>query len=284
MYTVVYGKEIESRHQASHIALAQNKKAPCRQSCDEGCSWTPSHIARAHSCMFMHHEYHNVRAGATLNWLRAAVLGANDGIVSVASIIVGVAGSSNSLGFIITAGVAGLAAGALSMAVGEYVSVSTQRDTEKALLEKERMELATEPEAELEELAGFYEEKGLSRETAHIVARELTAYDALASHVDAELHIDPNELTNPWHAAFASAAAFFSGAIIPLLAIALSPASVRLPMTFAAVLVALVITGTLSAQVGGANKIRAALRVVLGGVIAMIITYGIGKTFGVLGI
>ncbi len=234
--------------------------------------------------MFTHHELHKDTSGTTLNWLRAAVLGANDGIVSVASIVAGVAGASDSAGFILTAGVAGLAAGALSMAVGEYVSVSTQRDTERALLEKERRELATEPEEEFKELVGLYEAKGMSSATAHLVATELTAHDAFAAHVDAELKIDPNDLTNPWHAAFASAASFFAGAIIPLIAVALPPASLRIPVMLAAVIVALAITGMLSASAGGANKLIATLRVVIGGVCAMAITFGIGKMFGVIGI
>lgn len=231
-----------------------------------------------------HKELHTDNSGTQLNWLRAAVLGANDGIVSVASIVVGVAGASNSSGFILTAGVAGLVAGALSMAVGEYVSVSTQRDTEKALLEKERYELEHSPKEELEELAGIYEAKGLTQATARTVAEELTAKDAFAAHVDAELGIDPDDLTNPWHAAFASAGSFFAGAIIPLVAIVVPPVSIRLPVTFAAVLIALAITGTLSAHVGGANKIKATIRVVVGGVFAMLVTYGIGKLVGRVGL
>jgi VIT1/CCC1 family predicted Fe2+/Mn2+ transporter len=234
--------------------------------------------------MTPHRELHNDNISSQLSWLRAAVLGANDGVVSVASIVVGVAGASNSAGFILTAGVAGLVAGALSMAVGEYVSVSTQRDTEEALLEKERRELREEPEAELAELALIYEKKGLTPATAHKVAEELTAHDAFAAHVDAELHIDPNDLTNPWHAAFASGASFLSGAIIPLLAILLPPADLRIPVTFVAVLLVLVITGSLSAYAGGAKKSTATIRVVVGGVIAMAITYGIGKLFGTVGI
>ena len=234
--------------------------------------------------MATHQEPHADSTGTTLNWLRAAVLGANDGIVSVSSIVVGVAGASDSAGFILTAGVAGLVAGALSMAVGEYVSVSTQRDTEMALLAKERVELKTDPDAELQELVGLYEAKGLSKQTAQLVAHELTAHDAFAAHVDAELHIDPNDLTNPWQAAFASAASFTLGGIIPVLAIVLPPASMRVAVTFGAVFIALIITGTVSAQVGGANKTRATVRVVLGGIIAMAITFGIGKIFGVIGI
>lgn len=217
----------------------------------------------------IHTEVHESSASSKLNWLRAAVLGANDGIISVASVIVGVAGASSSLSFILTAGVAAIVAGALSMAVGEYVSVSTQRDTEMAMLEKERLEIINSPEAELQELAVIYQRKGLSKETAHIVAEELTNNDAFAAHVDAELGINPDDLTNPWHAAYASGAAFFCGAIIPLLAILVSPAAYRVPITFAAVLVALTITGALSAHAGGASKRVAVIRVVVGGAIAM---------------
>jgi VIT1/CCC1 family predicted Fe2+/Mn2+ transporter len=179
-----------------------------------------------------HHEPHHTAASSRLNWLRASVLGANDGIVSVASVVVGVAGATSASGFILTAGVAALVGGSLSMAVGEYVSVSTQRDTEKALLAKERYELEHFPEEELKELAGLYAQKGMSSETAHLVAQELTRKDAFAAHVDAELGIDPNDLTNPWHAAFASAASFLSGGIIPLLAVTLAPEWVRLSATF----------------------------------------------------
>lgn len=231
-----------------------------------------------------HTEHHNSADGGKLNWLRAAVLGANDGIVSVSSIVVGVAAATTSAAAITTAGVAGIVAGALSMAVGEYVSVSTQRDTEKALLEKERWELENEPEHELEELTQIYEKKGLSRQTAEVVAKELTTHDAFMAHVEAELGIDPDDLTNPWHAAYASAAAFFVGAIVPLLVAIMVPASYTIVATFAAVVVALSITGALSAHAGGANKTRATLRVVAGGVVAMAVTYLIGSLFGVAGI
>ena len=219
-----------------------------------------------------------------LNWLRAAVLGANDGIVSTSAVILGVAGASNSKSFMLTAGVASLVAGALSMAVGEYVSVSTQRDTEKALLEKERIELATVPAEELEELISIYERKGLSRQTAEIVGKELTAHDAFSAHVEVELGIDPNNLTKPLSAAYASGLSFISGAIIPILAVLITPTSYSIPMTFVAVIIALIITGSLSAHVGGAKKMTAVVRVVLGGVIAMVVTFGIGKLFGVAGI
>ncbi len=219
-----------------------------------------------------------------LNWLRAAVLGANDGIVSVASIIVGVAGASSSTGFILTAGVAGLVAGALSMAVGEFISVSTQLDAEKAMIEKEIYELTHNAEAELLELAAIYESKGLSPETAKIVAEELSAKDAFKAHFDAELGINPDFLTDPWHAAYASALSFFCGAIIPIIAVVVTPAPFRILMTFASVIVALVITGALSANAGGSKKIIAIARVVIGGMLAMIVTFGIGKMFGISGI
>ena len=215
------------------------------------------------------------------NWLRAAVLGANDGIVSVAAIVVGVAGAAQSSNSIFVVGIAALLAGALSMSVGEYVSVSSQKDTEEAYLEKERFELKNFPDEELAELAMLYEKKGLSKDTAMTVALELTAKDAFAAHADAELGIDPNDLTNPVHAAFASAIAFTVGALIPLLAITIPPVAIRVPVTFAAVLVALVITGVVSAEIGGAHKTRATIRVVLGGILAMIITFGVGQLFGV---
>ena len=225
-------------------------------------------------------EPHIGAISTKLNWLRAGVLGANDGIVSVAGIVVGVAAATIERGPIITAGVAGLVAGALSMALGEYVSVSTQRDTERALLEKERRELIEEPEAELEELAGIYRSKGLSPETARVVAEELTAHDAFAAHIDVELGIDPDELTNPWHAAISSAIAFTVGALLPLLAILLPPPSARIPVTFVAVLIALGITGWASARLGGADPVRATQRVVIGGAIAMAVTYAIGRLVG----
>jgi vacuolar iron transporter family protein len=229
----------------------------------------------------MHFEPHAADSREKLNWLRAAVLGANDGIVSTASIVVGVAGASNSLHFILTAGVAGMVAGALSMGVGEYVSVSTQRDTEKALIEKERQELINNPDYELKELAAIYAKKGLSHETAHQVAKELTAKDAFAAHLDAELGIDPNSLTNPWHAAYASSLAFLCGAIIPILMIIFSPEAYRIAITFLGILVALFITGALSAYAGGAKKRLAVFRVICGGMLAMAVTFGIGKLFGV---
>ena len=225
-------------------------------------------------------EPHVGAINTKLNWLRAGVLGANDGIVSVAGIVIGVAAATVERAPIVTAGVAGLAAGALSMALGEYVSVSTQRDTEQALLAKERRELLEEPEAELEELVGLYQKKGLSAQTARTVAEELTAHDAFAAHIDVELGIDPDELTNPWHAAISSAISFTVGAILPMLAILLPPPAARIPVTFVAVLLALAITGWVSARLGGADPVRATQRVVIGGALAMAITYAIGRLVG----
>jgi VIT1/CCC1 family predicted Fe2+/Mn2+ transporter len=222
--------------------------------------------------------------GAKLNRLRAAVLGANDGIVSIAALVVGVEGATDSAKFILTAGVAGVLAGALSMAAGEYVSVSSQRDSERALIEKERGELATRAASELEELTKLYEAKGLSPATAATVARELTAHDVFEAHLEAELHLDPKKLANPWQAALASAGSFFAGAVLPMVAIVLPPPEWRIPSTFALVVFALAITGSLSAYAGGANKTRAATRVVLGGLIAMSITFAVGKVFNVTGI
>lgn len=228
---------------------------------------------------FAENEPHSQSTVAKLNWLRASVLGANDGIVSIAGLVLGVAGATSNSGVIITAGIAGIIAGAISMAAGEYVSVSSSRDTEHALLQKEREELRDFPDAELLELIMIYKRKGLSKKTATTVAEELTKKDAFAAHVDAELGIDPNNLTNPWHAAFASAAAFLAGALIPLVAIILPPPALRVPVAFGSVVVALAATGVISAKIGGANPLKATIRVVIGGALAMIVTYTIGRIF-----
>ncbi len=174
------------------------------------------------------HEDIGDDVGNRLNWLRAGVLGANDGIVSVAGIVMGVAGATSERSPVFVAGVAGLVAGALSMAAGEYVSVNAQRDSEQAMLALEAQELERMPETELRELAKMYERKGLSRETAKKVAQELTDHDALAAHADIEFGIDPHNLTNAWNAAFASMVAFTIGALLPLLVITLTPLSVRI--------------------------------------------------------
>jgi VIT1/CCC1 family predicted Fe2+/Mn2+ transporter len=215
-----------------------------------------------------------------LNWLRAGVLGANDGIVSTAGLVVGVAGATDDRHTILVAGIAGLFAGALSMGTGEYVSVSTQRDTEQALLAKERRELREEPEEELAELAFLYEQKGLNPDLAMQVATELTARDALAAHAEVELGIDPDDLTNPWHAAWASMLAFTVGALLPLLTITLSPDDGRVWITVASVAIALATTGWLSASLGQARIGRAVLRNVGGGLLAMVVTYLIGQAVG----
>jgi VIT1/CCC1 family predicted Fe2+/Mn2+ transporter len=219
-----------------------------------------------------------------LNWLRAGVLGANDGIVSVAAIVVGVAGATADSAPILTAGLAGLVGGAISMALGEYVSVSSQRDTQRALIARERVALQDAPEAELAQLASLYEVKGLSAETARQVAMELTERDALGAHLEAKLHIDENDVASPWHAALASAVAFLIGGVLPLLAILLLPASVRIPITFIAVLIALGITGATSARIGGSPVLRATIRVIIGGAVALAATYIIGHLLGASGL
>lgn len=225
-------------------------------------------------------EAHDAGHAAKLNWLRAGVLGANDGIVSVAGLVMGVAGATADRTPIIIAGVAGIVSGALSMAVGEYVSVSTQLDSEKALLAKEEHELATMPREELDELTQIYVDKGLDEPLAREVAVQLTEKDALRAHADAELNLDPDDLANPWTAAGASFVSFALGALIPLLAILLPSPSWRVPVTVAAVVIALAITGYVSARIGGAKQGRAVARNVGGGALAMAITFGVGSLVG----
>ncbi|QKW26911.1 VIT family protein [Streptomyces seoulensis] len=230
-----------------------------------------------------HDEPHGGALGSRLNWLRAAVLGANDGIVSTAGLVVGVAGATDSRQALLTAGLAGLLAGSMSMAAGEYVSVSTQRDAERAALAEERRELRDQPEAELRELAGLLERRGLSGEVARDAARQLTERDALRAHASVELGIDPDRLTNPWHAAGASFLAFTVGALLPLLAIVLPPAALRLWVTVLSVLAALVLTGFSSARLGAAPPGRAVARNVAGGALAMAVTYAAGALLGAAG-
>ncbi|WP_031465557.1 VIT1/CCC1 transporter family protein [Sciscionella sediminilitoris] len=225
-------------------------------------------------------EPHEAGTSDRLNWLRAGVLGANDGIVSTASIVVGVAGASATPAAVLTAGAAGLFAGAMSMASGEYVSVSSQRDAEQAMLAQERAELAEDPEAELTELAGIYEAKGLSPELARQVAEQLSAHDALGAHAAAELGIDPDHLASPWQAALSSFLAFSAGAILPLLSGVLLTDPYRVPVTGLVVILALIITGTTSSRLGHAPRLRATVRNVLGGLLAMAVTYGIGTLVG----
>jgi vacuolar iron transporter family protein len=233
---------------------------------------------------FHDNEPHHNDLAQRLNWLRAGVLGANDGIVSVAAIVVGVAGATAATGPILAAGAAGLVGGAVSMALGEYVSVSSQSDSQRALIEKERRELADEPEVELAELTAIYQAKGLSEETAGMVAAELTAHDALAAHLSAELNIDQSDIVSPWHAAFASAVSFIIGAVLPMLAILLPPPGVRVPVTFVTVLLALALTGALGAWIGGGSRLLAGARVVVGGALALAATFSIGNLLGATGV
>ena len=217
---------------------------------------------------------------ARLNRLRAGVLGANDGVVSVAGVVLGVVAATDHPGALAASGVAALVAGALSMGTGEYVSVSTQSDTQRALLAKERWELAEMPEAELRELAVIYEAKGLSPALAHRVAVELTEHDALGAHAEAELGLDPEELTSPWQAALTSTAAFTVGGLLPLLAVLLPPEGARVLVCAVAVVAALVLTGVVSARLGGAPVPRAVARNVGGGLLAMAVTSAIGHLVG----
>jgi VIT1/CCC1 family predicted Fe2+/Mn2+ transporter len=227
------------------------------------------------------HDELGDHVGTRLNWLRAAVLGANDGIVSTAGVVMGVAGATDDSGTIVIAGIAALTAGALSMGAGEYVSVSTQRDSEKSILHLEATELRQMPDTEERELAKMYVEKGLSQETAEQVARELTEHDALRAHADIEFGIDPDNLTNPWHAAWASMLAFTIGALLPLLIVAFVPAETRILVTVLSVVAALALTGFVSAKIGLSPRLPAVLRNVSGGVLAMGVTYLIGMYAGV---
>ncbi|MET9800073.1 VIT family protein [Streptomyces sp. NPDC006368] len=231
-----------------------------------------------------HAEDHGGGLGTRLNWLRAAVLGANDGVVSTAGLVVGVAGATDDRAALLTAGLAGLLAGSMSMAAGEYVSVSTQRDSEKAALAVERRELREQPEAELDELTDLLEARGLSRDVAREAAEQLTERDALRAHARVELGIDPDELTNPWHAAAAGFVAFTAGALLPLLAIVLPPSPARLYATVGSVLAALTLTGWSGARLGDAPPRPAILRNVGGGALAMAVTYGAGSLLGAAGV
>jgi len=228
-----------------------------------------------------HVEPHDESISSRLNWLRAGVLGANDGIVSTAGVVVGFAGATTDRGAIILSGIAALAAGAMSMAAGEYVSVSTQRDSERALIRLEKRELHEDPDGELEELTRLYEQRGMGRELAEEVARELTAKDALGAHAEAELGIDPDDLTNPWQAAGASMVSFVVGALLPLLTITFSPANTRVHVTVLSVAAALALTGWVSARLGRSPVGRAVARNVLGGLLAMAVTYVIGTIVGI---
>jgi len=220
--------------------------------------------------------------GAKLNWLRAAVLGANDGVVSGAGITIGVAAADPAnLSAIMLAGVAGLLAGASAMAMGEYVSVSSQRDTEEALISRERHDLEHTPEAEFDELVDLYRSQGLSEATARTVVEELSAHNTLAAHLRAEFGVHQEELTTPWHAAIASAVSFTAGFLLPLVSMLLCPVGLRIPVTVSVGLVGLFFTGWASAVISGSPKTRPIVRNVVGGSVAMLLTWGISRLFGV---
>jgi len=231
--------------------------------------------------MARHRERHLSRR---TGWLRAAVLGANDGIISVAALVLGVAAADTGRAAVLTAGIAGLSAGALSMGLGEYVSVSSQRDTEEADIAKERWELENVPERELAELTAIYMEKGLEHDLAAQVATALTERDALRIHLIEELGITESTLARPWQAAFASTGAFAAGAILPLLAMGLVPDDAsgvtRIAVTLVVAVIALLALGWTGARLGGARPLRPVLRVVAGGVVAMAVTMAIGSLFG----
>jgi len=235
-------------------------------------------IARpCHEWAVRHTEEHRSGVGG---WLRAAVLGANDGIVSIASLVLGVAAADSGPGAVATAGVAGLVGGALSMAAGEYVSVSSQRDVEVSDLARERRELVESPAAERRELIEIYEAKGLSAALAEQVADALVAGDdPLRVHAREELRLDPDDLARPLQAAVVSALSFAIGAALPLAAILLTPATVRVPATLGGALLTLAILGGVSARLGRAPVARAVARVVIGGALAMGLTYGLGAVF-----
>lgn len=222
----------------------------------------------------------NENTKSKLNWLRASVLGANDGIVSMAGLVIGVAGATQDKSAILVAGLAGLVAGAFSMAVGEYVSVSSQRDAEKSFIKKESMEIAADPEGEMRELAEMYEKKGLSKKTAQRVASELTEKDALGAHLEIQFGLQEEDLTNPWHAATGSFLAFTFGGLIPVIAIIVPQADWRVPVTFLSVVFALLVTGNISARLSNANIWKASLRILSGGILAMVATYIVGSLFG----
>jgi VIT1/CCC1 family predicted Fe2+/Mn2+ transporter len=225
----------------------------------------------------MHSESHLV---ARIGWLRAAVLGANDGIVSTASLIMGVASASAGASEVLVAGVAGLVAGAMSMAAGEYVSVSSQADTEAADLARERLELQTQPEAELDELTHIYVERGLSYDLARQVAVQLTANNVLGAHTRDELGIVEHMAARPIEAALTSAATFAVGAALPLLMVVLSPPGTLVYSVAIASLIFLALLGAIGARAGGADVLKASVRVTFWGAFAMALTAGIGALVG----
>jgi VIT1/CCC1 family predicted Fe2+/Mn2+ transporter len=225
-------------------------------------------------------EFQKSAMAAKLNWLRAGVLGANDGIMSTSGLLMGIAGATTDSAVILFSGVAAVVAGSISMAGGEYTSVSAQRDSEMAALDTERKELAEQPELELRELTWFYEQKGLDYDLARKVAESLTEKDALKAHAEAELGIELGSHASPTAAALSSFVAFAAGGILPLLAVTGPWVSVRIPVTIVAVVISLVITGFVGAKIGGAKATKPILRNVLISLATMGITYGIGVLVG----
>lgn len=228
------------------------------------------------------HEHTEGHRTQRIGWLRAAVLGANDGIVSTASLVVGVAAADSGRNAILLAGVAGLMAGAMSMAAGEYVSVSSQLDTEKADLERERRELANDPVFELEELRSIYVSRGLDHSLALEVAEQMTARDALGAHARDELGISMEPTARPVQAALTSAATFAVGAALPLMTAGMTPTSILIPVVSITALVFLAALGGLAAAAGGAGLLRGAIRVAFWGALAMTLTALVGHVFGIV--
>lgn len=228
------------------------------------------------------HEQQRTSRSERVNRLRAGVLGANDGIVSVAGLAVGVAGATADIRWLLISGLAALVAGALSMAMGEYVSVSTQRDTDRALIARTRADLAAQPEREHRHLLQALTETGIPEDVVEPVAASLERHDALGAHTRFRHNVEDTAVVSPWGAAVTSLVSFAIGGIIPLLAILASPAALRLPLTMLAVVVALAALGVVSARLGQANSRRATVRTIVGGLLAIVITYGIGAALGVV--
>lgn len=216
-----------------------------------------------------------------LNWLRAGILGANDGIVSVSATVVGVAAATPAVHPVLLAGVAAVVAGALSMALGEYVSVASAADSQRSTIRRLKEALRIEPAGEVQELARAFRDQGLSPSTAQAVASELTERNPVSAHLRTRWHLDVDEVLNPWHAALASAVSFTAGAVLPLLTILLSPVDIRIPVTVIAVLVALAATGVVGARVGESRVLVPVLRIVIGGMLALGATFAVGTLLGV---
>ncbi|NNE56730.1 MAG: VIT family protein [Hellea sp.] len=225
--------------------------------------------------------HENIHFVARTGWLRAAVLGANDGIISVAALLMGVVGAGMPKSALLLTGGAGLVAGALSMAAGEYVSVSSQKDLEKADIERERQHLLEHPEDEFEELAAIYEMRGLNPDTARLVAKELTDHDALDAHIRDELGIHELQQANPIMAAISSAASFSVAALLPIIMVYLTPVEYLFPGLVTSTVVTLGVLGAISAKIGGAPIVRAVVRVTILGIAALLVAYGIGTLFNV---